>query len=222
MRRFLFAMSLAIFATNALMAADFHAITSVSSSTAATDLWPVSNLIQGPGVGFNAAEPHEKLLGGDQGNWVTDACGFPCDYIETTGTPTLTFDLGADTELGEISIWGYATSNSNGVKEFNLKFGTEAEGVAGIGTSITYNPTFASNLDDIARQSNSFAQTVTARYVALTATDNYFTAPGDGSGGTLAGGDRVGIGEVAFAVVPEPSSFCLLSLGLVPLLRRRR
>ena len=55
----------------------------------------------------------------------------------------------------------------------------------------------------------------------MTITDNYFTAPGDGSGGTLAGGDRVGLGEVAFEIVPEPSSLSLLLIGILGLRRRR-
>ncbi len=31
--------------------------------------------------------------------------------------------------------------------------------------------------------------------------DNYFEAPGDGSGGEIPGGDRVGLGEVAFEII---------------------
>ena len=43
---------------------------------------------------------------------------------------------------------------------------------------------------------------MTARYVEMTVTDNYFDDPGDGSGenGWGPGGDRVGIGEIAFRV----------------------
>lgn len=33
----------------------------VTASTSGSDLWPASNLIQGPGVGFDAAEPMSKL-----------------------------------------------------------------------------------------------------------------------------------------------------------------
>jgi hypothetical protein len=199
----------------------FYPISSVSSSTAATDLFPVSNLIQGPGVGFDANSPYNKLLGGAEGNWVTDACGFPCDYIATTGTPVLTFDLGQDQMLTEISAWGYASSNANGVSEFTLKFATAADGPGGIGTSITYNPTFTLTNDDTVRQSNAFGQAVTARYVELTTTDNFFVAPGDGTGGETPGGDRVGLGEVAFAV-PEPSCLSLLTIGCLMLIGRRR
>ena len=137
---------------------------------------------------------------------MTAACGFPCDYIETTGKPVIILDLGEDTPLGEISVWGYAASNSNGLNEFSLRFATAAEGTGGFGTSIAYNPTFAGqesgelpNLDDTSRFSFPFEEQAFARYVELTCEDNHFIAPGDGSGGEIPGGDRVGIGEVAFS-----------------------
>jgi hypothetical protein len=63
---------------------------------------------------------------------------------------------------------------------------------------------------------------VSARYVQFTATDNFFVAPGDGSGGETPGGDRVGLGEVAFSVVPEPSSMVLILIAMGLLALRRR
>ncbi len=187
--------------------AQFYPITSVESSTAANDLWPVSNLIQGPGQGFDAAQPHSKTSDGANGNWVTAACGFPCDYIETTGQPVLIFDLGQNVPLCEISVWGYSASNSNGLSEFSLRFATEGDGPAGFGTSIGFNPIYGGidsgllpNEDNTSRFSFLFGQEVVARYVELTCVDNHFVAPGDGSGGEIPGGDRVGIGEVAFEI----------------------
>lgn len=203
-------------------AADFHTIDSVSVNTSATDLWPISNLIQGPGPGYDAAAPHNKNLGGAEGNWVTAACGFPCDYYGTEPVPVITLDLGSDALLGEISAWGYASSNANGVSDFSLRFATDAEGTGGFGSSIAYNPTFTLTNDDVVRQSNSFSEFVTARYVEFTASDNFFVAPGDGSGGELPGGDRVGLGEIAFSVIPEPTGGVLLIGGLIGLLSMRR
>ncbi|HUF60986.1 MAG TPA: LamG-like jellyroll fold domain-containing protein [Verrucomicrobiales bacterium] len=179
----------------------FYDIVSVESSTMASDLYPASNLIQGPEVGFDADPPHDKLLDGQTGNWVTAAdAGFPADYIELVGMPVLIFDLGADVLLSEISAWGYASSNANGVKEFSLRFATDADGPAGFGVSIDYNPSFMMEIDHIQRNSYDLEQPVAARYVELTATDNQFVAPGDGSGGEVPGGDRVGLGEVAFEI----------------------
>lgn len=202
--------------------ADFYPISGISSSTSADDLYPASNLILGAGVGIDASEPHDKILGGAEGNWVTAAPGgFPADYIEVAGMPVLEIDLGMDVALNEISTWGYSSTNANGVSAYGLRFATEADGPTGFGTSITANPFFTVTNDDTVRQSRQF-DIVTARYVEFTAADNFFVAPGDGSGGETPGGDRVGLGEIAFQVVPEPSSGFLFVLGAIALLRRRR
>ncbi|MCA9196991.1 MAG: PEP-CTERM sorting domain-containing protein, partial [Planctomycetales bacterium] len=71
------------------------------------------------------------------------------------------------------------------------------------GSSISYNPTFSDvELDPTIRQQFTFDETVTARYVLLRALDNYFEEPGDGSGelGRPAGGDRIGLSEIAFPI----------------------
>jgi len=207
------------------IADEFYPISSVSSSTEGNDLWAVSNLIQGPGVGIDANEPHDKILTGADGNWVTaDNAGFPADYIELVGKPVISLDLGEDRLLSEISIWGYAGGNTNGVSEFSLTFATEAEGVGGgtasAGPFFTSGDLAAGTNDDTAQQ--SFALTpVTARYIELTAEDNFFVAPGDGSAGGLPGGDRVGLGEIAFAI-PEPSSILIFLTALAGLVGCRR
>ena len=76
----------------------------------------MSNLIQGPGTGFASAEPHDQLGGGASSLWVTSAPGgFPSDYLAVGGEAILMFDLGEDVALSEISVWGYSTSNANGL-----------------------------------------------------------------------------------------------------------
>ena len=70
----------------------------------------------------------------------------------------------------------------------------------GFGTSVGFNPSFLDiPNDDTARLSFPFTQTVTARYVEVTITDNWFN---DATGGRSdpPGGDRVGLGEIAFEV----------------------
>lgn len=211
-------------------AATFHTPVSAVSSTGGSDLWPASNLIQGPGVGYDAAEPHDQLGSGPTHRWVTAAPGgFPSDYIAVAGTPRITFDLGSNLPLSEVSVWTYTTSNSNGIAQFSLRFATEAEGAGGFGSSIAFNPTYggapfagAIPLADLPRNSFAFGQTVSARYVEFTALDNWFVAPGNGGGGEVPGGDRVGMGEVAFAAIPEPASALLGGLALLGLARRRR
>lgn len=186
------------------------------------DLWPVSNLIQGPGAGFDAEAPNEQPGGGQDSRWVTaDDAGFPSDYIEDVRQPVLQFDLGADVPLKEISVWGYSGTNSNGTSQFSLRFATEAEGgTDGLfdadieyGQSISYNPTFELFSDPAPQQIKLFDEHVTARYVEFTNLDNFFIAPGDGTEPpeeplerllpVLPGGDRVGLGEVAFMKLPD-------------------
>lgn len=181
----------------------FYEISDIIASTEFSDLYPAANLIQGPGVGFVATEPYSLLATGSTGLWVTEACGFPCDYLESFDPPELVIDLGKDVELNEINVWGYAATNANGVLEFELEFATEADGDNGFGTSVTYNPTFSDvDIDPLPRQQFPFDQSVTARYVKFKATDNYFEEPGDGTGelGRPAGGDRIGLGEIAFPI----------------------
>ncbi len=179
--------------------ASFYPITSASSSTGAADLWPASNLVQGPGVGFGAAEPHNKTASGAGGDWVTGAPA--ADYYTVLPAPVIMVDLGGDVDLTEISTWGYSNTNGNGVRDFTLKFATEADGPGGVGTSITFNPLYSMALDPTPRLSFEFGETVNARYVELTALDNFF--------GAIVGGDRVGMGEIAFESPPsepEPPS----------------
>jgi hypothetical protein len=203
-------------------AVSFYPVDSVSASTAATDFAEASNLIHGPGVGFDAAEPHTRLGGGWDHVWLTEAnCGYPAEYLACLPAPVLVFDLGIEVALSEISVWGYDVTIANGVSLFGLRFATDAEGPGAFGTSIAFAPSYILVNDDTNRQSHEFGQTVSARYVEFTALDNFFVAPGDGSTGGLPGGDRVGLGEVGFAV-PEPGAGLLLLTGLLGLASYRR
>jgi len=206
-------MALALAFCGAADASVFYPISSVTSDTAGSDFFPEDRLIEGAGGGFDAAEPHNRL---SSQTWVTNAPnGGSGDYFAPTPTPgpRLVFDLGDDLLLGEISIWGYADGNANGALDFSLQFATEADGPGAFGTSIPLNPSFTAFQAVTPRQSFSFPY-VTARYVELTPTDNFF-------GISPPGGDRVGLGEVAF-MVPEPATLSLLALGGLGLLRRRR
>ena len=91
-------------------AADFYPISSVSVQLPqGGNFFAQENLIEGAGVGFDGNPPHDRL----GSTWVTDACGFPCDYIDSWGVPVITLDLGQDQVLSEISTWGYANSNTS-------------------------------------------------------------------------------------------------------------
>lgn len=174
---------------------DYYRIKGIQSSTANTDLWPASNLIQGPGVGFEASAPHRKLLTNERGNWATlSACGSGCDYFKVADPPRLLIDLGEDRLLDSIDLWGYMNGNANGVSQFELRFATAADGPLQLGRSTSYQPLFSSLvLDETPRQAIAFSRPVRARYVELIATDNFGGRPGAPDGG-----DRLGLGEIAF------------------------
>lgn len=207
-------LSFLILGTSFSLGATFYPILGVTSDTSATDEpgYIAGNLIQGPGVGFDASAPHDQLgAGGASFAWVTNAPnGGLGDYFAPTPNPgpRLVFDLGSSVSLSEISLWGYSDSNVNGISSMDLRF-SDTSTFSGTPISISgiirpYAP----------RQSFSFAE-VSARYVELVPTDNLF--------GTGPGGDRVGIGEVAFAIpVPEPSTTALSFIALAVLARRRR
>ncbi|MFT6864513.1 MAG: hypothetical protein ACJAVK_003080 [Akkermansiaceae bacterium] len=182
-------------ATLFLSAAEFHPISAISSSTSGSDLYTVNNLIQGTGSGFTATEPHNSLGGGSTSTWVTNAPnGGNGDYFANgVADPVFIIDLGADRFLSEISTWGYANTNTNGGRDFTLRFATSTEGSGNFGNSLSYSPSFEAAFSADLRYSNSFRQPVNARYVEMTFTDNWRNL----QGGTP-GGDRVGLGEVAF------------------------
>ncbi len=196
-------------------AATFYTPVSVTSSNSVA-FYAVSNLNQGPGIGYSSTLPHDAFIDTPANTWVTDAPGgYPSDYIAQVGTPVLVIDLGSDLYLTEISTWGYTTGNDNGVSAFSLRFATSAQGSGGFGTSIPGQSGFNAAKSDITRDSHPLSP-VTARWVEFTATDNYFLSPG------TTGGDRVGLGEIAFEAIPEPSSALLGGVALLGLMRRRR
>ena len=155
MKRLLLSNTLLLASALGAQAASFYTVADVATNMVDGNPGanPVSNIIQGPGAGFGAAEPHDV----PSGVWYTnDPGGFPSDYISAhPGSEYIWLDLGSDNLLGEISYWGYSNGNANGMREFNVSFATDAEGGAGglgdesYGTSITDNPAFTAIQDTV-------------------------------------------------------------------------
>lgn len=180
----------------------FHPILEVYSNT--TNHYSDRNLIDGPGGGFDDRWPHTSIGSGIDATWVTNnPHGAASYYTNGQAPPVLQFDLGQDRPLSEISTWGYSDGNTNGGRMFSLRFATSTDGPTGYGTSITYIPVFEAGFDATIRDSHAFRQTVEAQYVEMSIIDNW-----RGLQDPLAGGDRVGLGEVAFEngppIIPQP------------------
>lgn len=218
MKKTPFILALLCGAASLASAATFHTPVSVTA-TNSTAYFAVANLHQGPGVGYSATSPHDGFINTPANTWVTDAPGgFPSDYLAIMPAPILVIDLGANFFLTEISTWGYTTSNANGASAFNLRFATGAEGTGGFGSSIPNQGGFTAAFSDVTRDSHTLTP-LTARFVEMTITDNYYSG---GGLGPPAGGDRVGLGEIAFEAIPEPSTALLGGVALLGLIRRRR
>jgi hypothetical protein len=198
--------AIALFTARTASADFFYPISSVTSNTT-NDFFALPNLIQGPGVGFTADEPHQAIGGtGPGSSWVTQAV-VP-NYYNGFPAPVIRLDLGQDRALTEISTWGYSNTNANGVRDFTLRFATAADGPLGYGSSIGFNPGYTMSVDALARQSFAFGQTVNARYVEFTAVNNYL-------GLGLPGGDRVGMNEIAFESPAPPPPPLPMGTGII-------
>lgn len=148
------------------------------------------------------------------------------DYYNGGTIPVLTFTLGsAYDHLESIVIWNYAIATSgipanNSLKSFNLEFFSDAAATVSLGseTGLTVLRSLggSTTVDQVAQQIFFGSQYDGVQAIKMTLTDNYQGAAGGG------GGDRVGLGEVRFSQVPEPSVAVLGGVGLLSLWRRRR
>ncbi len=129
---------------------------------------------------------------GTPGNtWVTTAPngGNGYDYFDKNSpNPVLLFDLSTNQTLDSIAFWNYGGGNAT--KAFTLSFYDGSTGF--VGTPIaTQQVTLDSITNNSVQLDIPLDAPVTARWVKMELTDNFF---GAGQGG----GDRVGIAEIQF------------------------
>lgn len=214
-------MTILILSTGLVPAAVLITPAGVTNTSGVSEFFALSNIVDDSGLSGAATFAnyntitHSSASGGTA--WTTTNPNGAGDYFlaSNPGTPAvLTLDLGAVYEVTDFVFWGYHFSNNangNESREFTLEFSTD--GGASFGAPVTVsNPlgTYAVQNASTLPLGGAFA----ADTIRLTVDDNHF-------GGTAAGGDRLGLGEVKF-VVPEPSSFLLSGLAALTLLRRRR
>lgn len=159
-------------------------------------------------------------------SYVTPGTGGGTDYFATGTVPVLTFTLGGTfNDINSIVVWNYAQESGPGVparnstRTFTLEFFSDAAATVSLGTATGLTLSQSVGGAPQVAQQVFFAGGADfdgVQAIKMTLTDNYF---GTGAG---AGGDRVGLAEVRFSQVPEPSIALLGGLGLLGLLRRRR
>lgn len=183
--------------------------------------FPVSNLFIAGDITPAATGTHPMNLDASTQSWVTTDNG--SDYFAAGTAPILRFTLSSATALDAIYLWPYgggtgsSTFQGNSAKTFNLTYRDAGLSSLGTVTGLTINPPFFPG-SAAPRQTIAISAPALTAFVDMTITDNYFGEPGS------AGGDRVGLGQVAFNAVPEPTGLTLFILGTIGMLRmvRRR
>ena len=163
----------------------------VTSSTAGTDLYPAANLINNSGLSGPVDRANLNTAthasASSTTTWVTAAPG--SDYFATTApVPALTFEFNRAYWLSDLVLWGYhfGSPNNNEAKSLLLEFSTD--GGSSFHTSVELNhQRTAANAETL-----PFGRGILADTVRMRITDNHY-----GTLGAL-GGDRVGLGEVKF------------------------
>jgi hypothetical protein len=159
-----------------------------------------SPLPNGSALDGALAVTHTFSSTGERESWTTRST-YPADYYAVSPMPVFVWDLGQDTPLDHIVLWQYGNfgggintnTDGNAARTFLLRFNTAAEG-----TSFAGPTEFSGTLTRVPATGINGAQAfplggITARYVELTVSDNYF-----GVAGVAGGGDRVGLGEIRF------------------------
>lgn len=140
-------------------------------------------------------------------------------------------DLGSSYALEDMYLWNMVQGGTNAMEDFNLYYsngspiipatqgptgGTAADDYDfGAAAWTKVNGGTPLTLVDGGSNSGVYSMNVTARYVAIEMMSRH-------SGNFDPDVGRIGLGEVAFTAIPEPSVALLSGLGLMMLLRRRK
>lgn len=167
---------------------------------------PISATIDGTGLNSTT---------GDISTWthdVNDPKGnywLSAQHAGKNGGEFITFDLGDTYEVSELYLWQYTLSDSTNrqIVDATLTFSTDN---VTFSNSIAWQPTLVNTTTAYTPETFTFSETVSGvRYINMVVENN---------------SDYVGLAEIRFGVVPEPSSFALLAgcFGLAWVMMRRR
>lgn len=194
--------------------------TSINFTGTASEFFPTeSNLINASGITGTmdfANYASATHAGANTNNaWVTTAPGgFPSDFFNSGQTVVFEMQLGSTfNNINNFVYWGYHFGGVNNNNIRNVTFDYGIGNFTGGSQSLTNLTRSTGGAMTVA-----FGSSFSADRIRMTVTDNHFGSAGDG------GGDRVGLAEVRFTAVPEPSSAALVlgAFGLLATFRRRR
>ncbi|WP_163830686.1 glucosamine inositolphosphorylceramide transferase family protein [Spartinivicinus ruber] len=143
----------------------------------------LTNLIEGPGVGFHPTAPYERI---SSQSWSTKTVGYSNSYFQVKPKPiVIDFKLKNLSDINAISLWQNKYAKGNSVRSFRLSFSTTGNS-AGLGKS-RYFFTKKTSVDKPVTL--TFTKTK-ANFIRMEIQDNLHRLP--------YGGDRVGLQEIAF------------------------
>lgn len=172
---------------------------------------------------FNASTGIDKLVNAgltSPSGVDSDAGGLNNSYVslqDPTFPVTLTMTLASATDLDAFYLWNHAANNlaaqpNNGVNSFDLEFYSDTAATVSISSVTGLSAAKAPQTGNIPSQTFNFSQVEGVQAVKFVIKSNH-------------GGSFAAAREIAFSgtPVPEPTSFVMLSAGLVLLgLHRRR
>ena len=174
----------------------------ITSSTGSTDYFKTKNGgLSNKTITLKNYLTVQELSWNNNKSWVTVSSG--TDYYSLGVLPILTIDFGSIQTLNSILVWGYLPSSKkisqNMAKIFNLEIFDSAKGeFIEVETGLDlekFNAAIA--FPNATAVKVTLSKAYTTNKVRLTITDNYASFSHLKYIG--AGGDRVGIGELAFA-----------------------
>lgn len=144
--------------------------------------------------------------------WVTGAAGV--DFLASAdGTVQLDFDLGGAHDVKQAYIWGYYYfGDANTPTAIDVSYSTDGSTFSNTESITMALPLAADTPVNAVELNNALVGTTHVRFLF---TDNGYDI------GT--GGDRIGLGEVAFGTIPEPATFGLVAIfgGATLFIRRK-
>ena len=176
----------------------------ITSSTGSTDYFKTKNGgLSNKTITLKNYLTMQELSWNNNKSWVTSSNSSEKDYYTSGVSPVLTIDFGSTQTLNSILVWGYFPSskkiNQNMAKIFNLEIFDSAKGeFIEVETGLDlekFNAAIA--FPNATAVKVTLSKAYTTNKVRLTITDNY--AGFSHLKYIGAGGDRVGIGELAFA-----------------------